>query len=165
MLVINIVIQPGQSDSRNGEKPRSGETTPPKSTSTPSKSLSQDSIGDTETPKRALEHQTSLPPASPSSVGGRSDAESDAEQGSTGTPARLEGATKDEVVAMFKKQERVLARYKTRFSEVHVHVVTVLWCFVVCLIVCFVLAVICSIQHVLYVLVRRSPYMCMYVGS
>ena len=88
----------------------------------------------------------SLPPASPSSVGGRSDAESDAEQGSTGTPARLEGATKDEVVAMFKKQERVLARYKTRFSEVHV--VNVLWRFVVCLFVCFVLAVICSVQHV-----------------
>ena len=124
MLVINIVIQPVQSDSRNGEKPRSGETTPPKSTSTPSKSLSQDSISDTETPKRALEHQSSFPPASPSSVGGRSDAESDAEQGNTKTAARLEGATKDEVVAMFKKQEQVLARYKTRFSEV----VTVLLC-------------------------------------
>ena len=92
--------------------------------------MSQDSISDIETPKRALEHQSSLPPASPSSVGGRSDTESDAEQGSTGTPARLEGATKDEVVAMFKKQERVLTRYKTRFSEV----VTVF--VVVCLPVC-----------------------------
>ena len=165
MLLINIVIQPGQSDSRNGEKPRSGETTPPKSTSTPSKSLSQDSIADTETPKRALEHQTSLPPASPSSVGGRSDAESDAEQGSTGTPARLEGATKDEVVAMFKKQERVLARYKTRFSEVHV--VIVLWRFVVCLFVCLFCARsdLFSTACTLYVLVHRSTYMCLYVGS
>ena len=61
-------------------------------------------------------------------MGGRSDAESDAEQsGTPGTPgARLEGATKEEVVAMFKKQERVLARYKTRFSEVS-HFVTSLF--------------------------------------
>ncbi|XP_022792053.1 golgin subfamily A member 4-like [Stylophora pistillata] len=109
-----------QSDSRNGEKPHSGETTPPKSTSTPSKTLSQDSISDTETPKRAVERQGSIPPSSPMSAGGRSDAESDAEQSATpNTPvARLEGATKEEVVAMFRKQERVLARYKTRFSEV-----------------------------------------------
>ena len=53
------------------------------------------------------------------------------EQGSTGTAARLEGATKDEVVAMFKKQERVLTRYKTRFSEV----VTVLLCSLLCFVV------------------------------
>ena len=61
-------------------------------------------------------------------MGGRSDAESDAEQsGTPGTPgARLDGATKEEVVAMFKKQERVLARYKTRFSEVS-HFVTSLF--------------------------------------
>lgn len=82
--------------------------------------MSQDSISDTETPKRTVERQGSIPPSSPISVGGRSDAESDAEQsGTPGTPgARLDGATKEEVVAMFKKQERVLARYKTRFSEV-----------------------------------------------
>ena len=78
-------------------------------------------MSDTETPKRAVERQSSLPPASPSSLGGRSDAESDAEQGSHGTPvtpARIEGATKEELVGMFRKQERVLTRYKTRFSEV-----------------------------------------------
>ncbi|KAJ7325370.1 hypothetical protein OS493_029921 [Desmophyllum pertusum] len=118
--------QPGQSDSRNGEKPPSGETTPPKSTSTPSKSSSQDSVAsDTETPKRAVERQGSIPPSSP---GGKSDAESDAEQGGPGTPmtpTRLEGASKEEMVAMFRKQERVLTRYKTRFSEVHCNCLTV----------------------------------------
>lgn len=84
--------------------------------------MSQDSISDTETPKRTVERQGSIPPSSPISVGGRSDAESDAEQsGTPGTPgARLDGATKEEVVA------RVLARYKTRFSEVS-HFVTSLF--------------------------------------
>ena len=76
-------------------------------------------MSDTETPKKSVERQASIPPSSPSSVGVRSDAESDAEQGSGGTPARLEGATKEEMVAMFRKQERVLTRYKTRFSEVN----------------------------------------------
>ena len=58
------------------------------------------------------------------------------EQGTAGTVARLEGATKDEVVAMFKKQERVLARYKTRFSEVVTVFTVFLFCFiVVCLFV------------------------------
>ena len=80
-------------------------------------------MSDTETPKRAVEQQNSLPPSSPSSFGGRSDAESDAEQGSHGTPvtpARIEGVTKEELVTMYRKQERVLTRYKTRFSEVTV---------------------------------------------
>ena len=78
-------------------------------------------MSDTETPKRSVERQSSLPPSSPGSFGGRSDAESDAEQGTPGaavTPARIEGATKEELVAMFRKQERVLTRYKARFSEV-----------------------------------------------
>ena len=117
-------LQPGQTDSRNGEKPQSGESTPPKSTSTPNKSASQDSMSDNETPKRTAEQHSFDPPPSPSSLGGgKSDAESDAEQGSHGnplTPSGIEGVPKEELVAMFKKQERVLARYKTRFSEVSV---------------------------------------------
>ena len=80
-------------------------------------------MSDTETPKRSVEQQNSVPPSSPSSFGGRSDVESDAEQGSHGspvTPARLEGSTKEEIIAMYRKQERGLTRYKARFSEVHV---------------------------------------------
>ena len=78
--------------------------------------MSQDSISDTETPKRTVERQGSIPPSSPISVGGRSDAESDAEQsGTPSTPgARLDGATKEEVVAMFKKQEREIGRASCR---------------------------------------------------
>lgn len=72
-------------------------------------------MSDAETPKRPVERQSSLPLSSPGSFGGRSDAESDAEQSGH---ARIEGASKEDLVAMFRKQERVLARYKTRFSEV-----------------------------------------------
>ena len=43
--------------------------------------------------------------------------ESDAEQGGQNTP-KIEGVTKDELIATYKKQERVLSRYKSRFSEV-----------------------------------------------
>ena len=81
-------------------------------------------MSDNETPKRTAEQHSFDPPPSPSSLGGgKSDAESDAEQGSHGnplTPSGIEGVPKEELVAMFKKQERVLARYKTRFSEVSV---------------------------------------------
>ena len=78
-------------------------------------------MSDTETPKRSVEQQNSVPPSSPSAFGGRSDVESDAEQGSHGspvTPARIEGSTKEEMIALYRKQERVLTRYKARFSEV-----------------------------------------------
>ena len=96
-------------------------------------------MSDTETPKRSVERQSSLPPSSPGSFGGRSDAESDVEQGTPGaavTPARIEGATKEELVAMFRKQERVLTRYKTRFSEVTVKLAKNYCIYMYCL--CFV---------------------------
>ena len=117
IIIIIFSLQSPQSDPRNGDKPQSGGTTPPNRTSTPSKSTSQDSVSDIETPQHSLERQNSLPPSSPSFFGGRSDLESDAEQGGQNTP-KIEGVTKDELIASYKKQERVLSRYKSRFSEV-----------------------------------------------
>ena len=73
-----------------------------------------------ETPKRHVERKESFPLASPG-PSERSDAESDAESTSSfDTPLtpRIESASKEDIVAMFRKQERVLIRYKTRFSEV-----------------------------------------------
>ena len=66
-----------------------------------------------------MERKESFPPISPVSVSERSDAESDTEHGgTTGPGSRIDRASREELVAMFLKQENVLTRYKTRFSEV-----------------------------------------------
>ena len=95
-----------------------GSTTPPQGTSTPARGPSRQDSSDTETPRRGSDRRE--PPASPSHSGERSDVESDAEHSHSGTPAtpRLEMASKEELIALYRKQDRVLTRYKTRFSEV-----------------------------------------------
>ena len=106
-----LLSQTGRAqDSRNGNE----------ETSTPSKTPSQQNSANMETPKRQVERKESFPLASPG-PSERSDAESDAESTSSfDTPLtpRIESASKEDIVAMFRKQERVLIRYKTRFSEV-----------------------------------------------
>ena len=63
------------------------------------------------TPVRMHSRHVFPPPSTPRDE--RSDAESDLDQNE-----KLDHMTREELVAMYKKHERTLGRYKTRFSEV-----------------------------------------------
>ena len=111
-----MTVQVGKSqDIGNGHKVMAGNnsTALPQgfSNRTPSREDSND-ITQSSSKKQPL--------PSPSHVGEKSDVDSDVEHSHAGPPTnqRLEMASKEEVIALYRKQDRVLTRYKTRFSEV-----------------------------------------------
>lgn len=94
--MILLHYQAGKED-KNGEPFDS-----PQNTSTPFHTTDEQ---DAETPKRAAT------PASP----GFAESDTDHDHGT-----RLEVSSREEIIALYKKQGRTLSRYKTRFSEVRI---------------------------------------------